>query len=142
MSIDLNSDLGEGFGAWTLGDDEALLDLVTSANVACGFHAGDPSIMRRVCTRAAARGVAIGAQVGYRENRPGAGAQPWAENVVRQIGLGLGARGDRITLRHHAVAEAGDLRKDEPHPVRPFAARSQLGQRVGVTFGLRLDEAA
>jgi UPF0271 protein len=44
--IDLNSDLGEGFGRWTLGDDEALLDVVTSANVACGFHAGDPSTMR------------------------------------------------------------------------------------------------
>jgi len=67
LTIDLNSDLGEGFGAWTLGDDDALLDLVTSANVACGFHAGDPSIMRRVCTQAAIRGVAIGAQVGYRD---------------------------------------------------------------------------
>jgi UPF0271 protein len=67
VTIDLNSDLGEGFGPWTLGDDDALLDLVTSANVACGFHAGDPSIMRRVCTRAAERGVAIGAQVGYRD---------------------------------------------------------------------------
>jgi UPF0271 protein len=66
-TIDLNSDLGEGFGAWTLGDDDALLELVTSANVACGFHAGDPSIMRRVCTRAAERGVAIGAQVGYHD---------------------------------------------------------------------------
>ena len=49
VSIDLNSDLGEGFGTWTLGDDEALLDVVTSANVACGFHAGDPDILRRVC---------------------------------------------------------------------------------------------
>lgn len=65
--IDLNSDLGEGFGAWTLGDDEAMLDLVTSANVACGFHAGDPTIMRRVCERAAERDVVIGAQVGYRD---------------------------------------------------------------------------
>ncbi|MGN6251259.1 MAG: LamB/YcsF family protein [Marmoricola sp.] len=65
--IDLNSDLGEGFGAWRLGDDEALLDLVTSANVACGFHAGDPAILRRVCDRAAARGVVIGAQVSYRD---------------------------------------------------------------------------
>jgi UPF0271 protein len=63
--VDLNSDLGEGFGRWSLGDDEALLDVVTSANVACGFHAGDPSIMRRVCSAAAARGVAIGAQVSY-----------------------------------------------------------------------------
>jgi UPF0271 protein len=66
-AVDLNSDLGEGFGAWTLGDDDALLDIVTSANVACGFHAGDPSIMRRVCARAVGRGVAIGAQVGYRD---------------------------------------------------------------------------
>ncbi|GII79551.1 UPF0271 protein [Sphaerisporangium rufum] len=64
-SIDLNSDLGEGYGRWELGDDEALLSIVTSANVACGFHAGDPSIMRRTCETAAARGVAIGAQVGY-----------------------------------------------------------------------------
>jgi len=67
VSIDLNADLGEGFGAWRLGDDDALLELVTSANVACGFHAGDPVTMRRVCARAAERGVAIGAQVGYRD---------------------------------------------------------------------------
>ena len=67
VSIDLNSDLGEGFGAWTLGDDDALLDVVTSANVACGFHAGDPDILRRVCDLAAERGVVIGAQVGYRD---------------------------------------------------------------------------
>ena len=66
-TIDLNSDLGEGFGQWTLGNDEAMLALVTSANVACGFHAGDPSILRRVCAQAAQRGVAIGAQVGYRD---------------------------------------------------------------------------
>jgi UPF0271 protein len=65
--MDLNADLGEGFGVWRLGDDEALLDLLTSANVACGFHAGDPSTMRRVCALAVARGVAIGAQVGYRD---------------------------------------------------------------------------
>jgi UPF0271 protein len=65
--IDLNADLGEGFGVWQLGDDDALLEVVTSANVACGFHAGDPSIMRRVCERAVAGGVAIGAQVSYRD---------------------------------------------------------------------------
>jgi UPF0271 protein len=65
--IDLNADLGEGFGVWRLGDDEALLGLVTSANVACGFHAGDPATMRRVCAQAAARGVAVGAQVSYRD---------------------------------------------------------------------------
>ncbi|MET7667562.1 LamB/YcsF family protein [Micromonospora luteifusca] len=65
--MDLNADLGEGFGIWRLGDDEALLGLVTSANVACGFHGGDPSTMRRVCEGAARRGVAVGAQVGYRD---------------------------------------------------------------------------
>ncbi|MFI7011459.1 LamB/YcsF family protein [Streptomyces sp. NPDC050145] len=65
--IDLNADLGEGFGRWTLTDDEALLSVVTSANVACGFHAGDPSMMRRVCDLAAERGVRIGAQVSYRD---------------------------------------------------------------------------
>ena len=66
-SIDLNSDLGEGFGNWNLGDDEALLGIVTSANVACGFHAGDSSTMRWVCTQATKNGVAIGAQVSYRD---------------------------------------------------------------------------
>jgi len=66
-TLDLNADLGEGFGVWRLGDDDALLDIVTSANVACGFHAGDPSTMRRICARAADRGVSIGAQVGYRD---------------------------------------------------------------------------
>lgn len=67
LQIDLNADLGEGFGQWTLGDDDALLDVVTSVNVACGFHAGDPSVLRRVCDMAAERGVSIGAQVGYRD---------------------------------------------------------------------------
>ncbi len=63
--MDLNSDIGEGFGAWEMADDAALMKLVTSANVACGFHAGDPSIMRARCVEAAARGVAVGAHVGY-----------------------------------------------------------------------------
>jgi 5-oxoprolinase (ATP-hydrolysing) subunit A len=65
--MDLNADLGEGFGTWRLGDDAALLGVITSANVACGFHAGDPGTMRRVCAGAAERGVAVGAQVGYRD---------------------------------------------------------------------------
>ncbi|WP_328559352.1 5-oxoprolinase subunit PxpA [Streptomyces coelicoflavus] len=65
--IDLNADLGEGFGRWRLTDDAGLLSVVTSANVACGFHAGDPATMRRVCALAAERGVTIGAQVSYRD---------------------------------------------------------------------------
>ncbi|WP_242456158.1 LamB/YcsF family protein [Mycolicibacterium sp. P1-18] len=67
MTVDLNADLGEGFGVWRLGDDDAMLELVTSANVACGFHAGDPAGLLRVCRAAARRGVRIGAQVSYRD---------------------------------------------------------------------------
>ncbi len=91
-AIDLNADLGEGFGVWRLGDDDALLGVVTSANVACGYHAGDASIMRRVCERAVEAGVAIGAQVGYRD-LPGFGrrfidVEPEAltQDVIYQIG--------------------------------------------------------
>jgi UPF0271 protein len=63
--VDLNSDIGEGFGAWTMGPDGELLEIVSSANIACGFHAGDPGTMRRTCADAVRHGVAIGAQVGY-----------------------------------------------------------------------------
>ncbi len=65
MRIDLNSDMGEGFGPWRMGDDEAMLSIVTSANVACGWHAGDPGIMFRTAAGAKARGVAIGAHPGF-----------------------------------------------------------------------------
>jgi UPF0271 protein len=63
--LDLNSDLGEGYGRWALGDDAALLEVVTSANVACGFHAGDPATIDRTVRTATEHGVAIGAQVSY-----------------------------------------------------------------------------
>jgi UPF0271 protein len=63
--VDLNSDLGEGYGHWALGDDAALLEVVTSANVACGFHAGDPATIDRTVRTAVERGVAVGAQVSY-----------------------------------------------------------------------------
>lgn len=66
-TVDLNADLGESFGAWTLGDDSAMLPLITSANLACGFHAGDPTGLRRICAEASDHGVTIGAQVGYRD---------------------------------------------------------------------------
>lgn len=103
--IDLNSDLGEGFGIWRLGDDDALLDIITSANVACGFHAGDPPTMRRVCERAVARGVTIGAQVGYRDlagfgrRRIDVDPDELTDEIVYQIGaLDAFARaaGDRV----------------------------------------------
>jgi 5-oxoprolinase (ATP-hydrolysing) subunit A len=65
MKIDLNSDLGESLGAWRMGDDAAMLDIVSSANVACGFHAGDPAGILQTLRGAAARGVAVGAHVAY-----------------------------------------------------------------------------
>ena len=65
VAIDVNSDLGESYGVWRLGDDDAMLAIVTSANVACGFHAGDPSVLRAACIRAVECDVAIGAQVSY-----------------------------------------------------------------------------
>ncbi len=65
VPVDLNADLGESFGRWRLGDDEAMLTMITSANVACGFHAGDPAGLLRTCRSAVRRGVVIGAQVGY-----------------------------------------------------------------------------
>ncbi len=64
-AIDLNSDLGESFGAWSMGDDAAILEVVSSANVACGFHAGDPAGILRTLEAAAARDVAVGAHVAY-----------------------------------------------------------------------------
>src|ERR1700730_3267227 len=65
LSVDLNSDLGEGFGAYRCGDDDAMLSIVTSANVACGFHAGDPEVMARTFAIARERGVAVGAHPGF-----------------------------------------------------------------------------
>lgn len=63
--VDLNADMGEGFGLWTMGDDAALLEVVTSANVACGLHAGDWDVMAATMAAAAARGVGIGAHPGF-----------------------------------------------------------------------------
>ena len=65
LTVDLNSDLGESFGSWTMGHDEALMTSITSANIACGFHAGDPSVMRRTIRLAKRHGVAVGAHPGF-----------------------------------------------------------------------------
>lgn len=65
MTMDLNSDLGESFGAWSMGDDAAMLDIVSSANVACGFHAGDPAGILKTLKEAKARNVVVGAHIAY-----------------------------------------------------------------------------
>ena len=74
-TIDLNADLGESYGAWTMGDDMAMLDVVTSANVACGFHGGDPSVMMATVRRCVERGVRIGAHPSF-DDRQGFGRRP------------------------------------------------------------------
>jgi 5-oxoprolinase (ATP-hydrolysing) subunit A len=110
-SLDLNADLAEGFGIWALTDDDALLDVVTSANVACGFHAGDPATMRRVCARAVERGVRIGAQVSYRDlagfGRRFIDADPdeLAADLIYQVGA----------LREFARAAGGEVAYLKPH---------------------------
>jgi UPF0271 protein len=159
VGVDLNSDLGEGFGQWTLGDDDALLGVVTSANVACGFHAGDATIMRRVCAKAVESGVAIGAQVGYRD-LPGFGrrfidVEPEAltADVVYQLGALEGfARiaGDRVryvkphgalynAIVHHeeqaAAVVAAVVTYDRTLPVLglPGSAWLRLAAEAGLT---------
>jgi UPF0271 protein len=109
--IDLNSDLGEGYGVWRLADDSALLGIITSANVACGFHAGDPTTMREAVALAASRGVAVGAHVSFPDRR-GFGRRDMAippaevrDDVVYQAGA------------LHAIAQAHGARVSfvKPH---------------------------
>ena len=109
--MDLNSDVGESFGRWTLGDDTAMFRSVSSANVACGFHAGDPTVIRRTCREAVAAGVTIGAHVGYRDlagfGRRFMDVDPHelADDVVYQIGA----------LQALAATEGGRGRYVKPH---------------------------
>jgi UPF0271 protein len=110
-TIDLNSDVGESFGRWTLGDDTAMFRSVSSANVACGFHAGDPSVIRRTCREAAAAGIVIGAHVGYRDlagfGRRFLDISPGelADDVVYQIGA----------LQALAAVEGARVQYVKPH---------------------------
>ena len=110
-AIDLNSDLGESFGAWSMGDDAAMLDIVTSANVACGFHAGDPAGILRTVKAAAAKNVTIGAHVSYpdkvgfgRRNMDVASDELTAD-VIYQIG----------SLQGLAKAAGTSVRYVKPH---------------------------
>ncbi|GAA1981875.1 5-oxoprolinase subunit PxpA [Isoptericola halotolerans] len=116
--IDLNSDLGEGFGRWELGDDDRMLDVVSSANVACGFHAGDPATMRRTVRGAARRGVAIGAHVSYRD-LAGFGRRAMdvpSDDLRADVVYQLGA------LQAFATAEGARVRYVKPHGALYHAA--------------------
>jgi len=107
-TVDLNADLGEGFGDWRKGDDEALMSIVTSANIACGFHAGDPVTMARTLRLAKARGVGIGAHPGFDDLRSfgrrrilGMDAEELRSMIVYQIGALVGlARAEGTAVRH------------------------------------------
>lgn len=106
MKIDLNCDLGEGFGAWTMGDDAAMMEVATSVNVACGFHAGDPDIMHKTVSMAKARGVAIGAHPGFRDLH-GFGRRPvpgiTASEIENLVAYQIGALQAVATLAGHRV---------------------------------------
>ncbi|MBC8006499.1 MAG: LamB/YcsF family protein [Prolixibacteraceae bacterium] len=110
-TLDLNCDMGEGFGAWKMGDDAALLDHVTSANIACGFHAGDPGIIHRTVELALKKGVAIGAHPslpdvqGFGRRRMNVSAAETYDMVLYQIGA----------LAGFATACGGKLVHVKPH---------------------------
>ncbi len=139
--IDLNCDLGEGFGTYEMGADEALLPLVSSANIACGFHAGDASIMRRRCDEAVRLGVRIGAHIGYRD-LAGFGRRAMAvpaavvrDEAVYQIGaLDAFARaaGDRVRYvkphgaLYHAATDDDDVAGAVVEALRAFPGRLTL----------------
>lgn len=124
--MDLNSDLGEGFGIWQLGDDDALLTVVTSANVACGFHAGDAPTMRRVCDLAVGRGVRIGAQVGYRD---------LAGFGRRRIDVDPGELRDEVRYQIGALSAFGPVAYVKPHGALYNTAAVDAAQAGAVVAG-------
>jgi UPF0271 protein len=118
MRIDLNCDMGESFGPWPMGQDELMLDLVTSANVACGFHAGDPQIMLNLATLTKAKGVALGAHPGFHD----------LQGFGRRRILGLTARELEATIAYQvgalqAVAALAGYRVTH---VKPHGALSNM----------------
>lgn len=158
-TIDLNCDLGESFGAWTLGDDAGVMPYISSANVACGFHAGDPTVMRRTVRLALAHHVAIGAHPGLpdlagfgRRNMAISPAEAFEMTVYQLGALQAVARSEGATLRHlkphgalynmaatnaklaEALAEA--VYKVQPELILFGLAGSQL-TKAGEKLGLR-----
>ncbi len=158
-TIDLNCDLGEGFGAWPMGNDDAMLALATSANVACGFHAGDPDIMRHTAELAKKNGVSIGAHPGYRDLHgfgrrpiPGLSAAEIENLVAYQIGAlqaVASLAGHRVThVKAHgalsnvgcvddmtARAIAGAIKAVDPKlvfVVLPLSALARAGDAAGL----------
>lgn len=146
LAIDLNCDAGEGFGPWPMGDDEALIPLVTSVSVACGAHAGDPVVMRRTIELAARHGVAVGAHPGYPDLQ-GFGRRPLAMRpaevglwMLAQIGALDGvARSVGVRLQHvkphgalyNTAADDATLAEAVAESVRTYDPNLVLVARAG-----------
>lgn len=151
--IDLNSDLGEGFGPWAMGADAAMLDLVTSANIACGGHAGDPDTMRTTLALAAARGVSVGAHPGYADPlgfgrrvipmEPAAIANMVAAQTGALIAVAALA-GVRVgyVKPHGALANLAADRRDVAEAIVAAVAAQPGGLAVLAISGTELEEAA
>jgi len=133
MQIDLNSDLGEGYGPWTMGDDAQILDCVTSANIACGGHAGDPETMFRTLRLAAHKGVRVGAHPGYAD-REGFGRRviPMAvDEIGRMVVAQVGAL---VALARLAGTE---VRYVKPHGALGNLAAADRSVAAGIVAAIR-----
>ncbi len=152
-TIDLNADLGEGYGPWRMGDDTALLDIVTSASIACGFHAGDPDIMVETAKAAKARGVAIGAHPGFHDLR-GFGRQILRESprrIERDVAYQIGAMqacaalaGHRVNYvkAHGALANLANIEDDIADAIARAVAGIDRSLALVVMPGLPAERAA
>ena len=139
MKIDINSDMGEGFGPWRMGDDAGLLDVITSANIACGFHAGDPDVMARVMRQADANGVGVGAHPGFQDlqgfgrRRLRLSAEELGNMVAYQLGAAQGmARSVGATVRHLKLHGAlANMASEEPEIARAcYEAALRVDPRI------------
>jgi len=151
--IDLNSDLGEGFGPWSMGDDGAMLGLVTSANIACGGHAGDPETMFATLRLAAARGVTVGAHPGYADPMGfGRRVIPMTPDqigrmVAAQVGtlMGVAAQAGvavRYVKPHGALANLAADRRDVADAIAAAVGALPAGLAVLAISGTEMEAAS
>ncbi len=137
MPIDLNADMGEGFGAWRLGQDAELLSIVTSANVACGFHAGDASIMRELAALTKERGVALGAHPGF-DDKWGFGRRAISMNardLEYMVAYQIGA------LQALAAYSGASLRHVKPHGALYNMAAKDAGYARAIASAVKTVDA-
>ncbi|RDV00366.1 LamB/YcsF family protein [Trinickia dinghuensis] len=153
MEIDLNADLGEGFGPYRMGEDEAMLEVVSSANIACGFHAGDPVIMNRTVRLALARKIEVGAHVGF-PDLLGFGRRPiqadpleLADYVLYQMGALAGiakAAGHRVTHMsfHGALGNMAAASYELAEPLVRAVAEFDRDMIISVSTDTEIERAA